>query len=153
MSVFGAPGEGGFQITPLVGPDGQLHGIHFGPSSKELIEQRKAARAAALAADAERKKQNSEARHLWAQTQVARVSEAGDAIKNAAIRAEQAPRKAACMTLPSEVIAEALDERKKQEASPSRSRSASPSRFSRMLGRSPSSDAMAPSSGAMNDDA
>jgi len=115
---IGTPGEGGFgiEITPMMGAGGVLEGVHFGASSAELIAQRQAKRAQALAADATRKAANREARSLFVQTQVARAGEAANAVKSAAIKAEQAPRKAACKTLPSEVIEEALEERKAMEA-------------------------------------
>ena len=118
MSVFGAPGDAGFgiHITPIIGANGVLEGVHIGTTAAEFAAQRQAKRAQALAADATRKAANREARSLFVQTQVARAGEAADAVKSAAIKAEQAPRKAACKTLPSEVIEEALEERKAMEA-------------------------------------
>ena len=129
MSVFGAPGEG-IHITPLMGADGQLQGLHFGTTSADLAEQGRQAREDARKARIERTESIAKSRSLWRQTQAARVSEAGGALKNAAIRAEQAPRYAACKSLPSERIAEALKERQMEEAKPK-----SPSRMSRLLGR------------------
>lgn len=129
MSVFGAPGEG-IHITPLIGADGQLEGLHFGATAAELAEKGRQAREMARKAREERNASIAESRSLWRQTQVARVSEAGSAVKNAAVRAEQAPRYAACKSLPSERIAEALKERQAEESRPK-----SPSRMARMLSR------------------
>ena len=140
MSVFGAPGAGegggfGIHITPLIGPNGELHGISIGSASQDLAEQSRQAAESAAAAKAK-------ARSLYWQSQKARVGEVGDSIKSAAMRvsdaakrrateAEQAPRVAACKTLPSEVIDKALEERKAMEAAPK-----SPSRMAKLLGRS-----------------
>jgi hypothetical protein len=126
MSVFGAPGQG-IHVTPLVGADGQLTGIHIGPSSAELIAQGEAARAAARNARVMRDENITKSRQLWRETQAARASEAAHAVKDgfvhagksvtdAAVRAQQAPRMAACRSLPADRIEEALQQRKALDA-------------------------------------